>query len=125
MPSPPRNSKALDPESISRSKLPRSSKVRCSWKLPQVDSHQSSQDATLHTPESIVSKEETCERDREMERFCDSLTFSRVIEARSGGTVYGPGKEGRKSYSTSDVGDREQEGIRVWSGPPQNWKEPS
>ena len=58
-----------------------------------MDSHQSSQEVTLHTLQSIVSKEETCERDREKERFHDSLTFSRVIEARPGRTVYGPGKE--------------------------------
>ena len=93
MPWPPRNSKALDLESINRSKLPRSLSVRCSRKLPQVDSHQSSQDVTSHTLENIVSKEETCEWDKEMERFRDSLTFSRVIEARPGGIVYGPGKE--------------------------------
>ena len=90
---PPTNSRVLDPESINRSKLPRALSVSCSQKLPQVDSHQSSQEVTSHTRESTVSKEETCEWDRETEHFCDSLTFSRVIEARPGGTAYGPGKE--------------------------------
>ena len=31
----------------------------------------------------------------------------------------------RKSFSTSDVDDQEQEGICVWSGPPQTLPEPS
>ena len=71
----PRNSRALALESINRSKLPRTSSGRCSWKPPQVESHQSSQEVTSHTPDNMVSKEET----REMERFRDSLTLSRVI----------------------------------------------
>ena len=58
-----------------------------------MDCHQSSQDVTSHTLESIVSKEETCECDREMERIRDSLTVTRVIEARPDGTVYEPRKE--------------------------------
>ena len=41
----------------------------------------------------MVSIEETCEADKETERFLASLTFSRVIEVTPGGMVYGPGKE--------------------------------
>ena len=58
-----------------------------------MERHQSSQEGTSHTLESMVSKEETWEWDREMERFRDSLTFSRVIEERLCGTVYGLGNE--------------------------------
>ena len=43
----------------SRTKLPHTLSVRRSPKLPQVDSHQYSQEVTSHTPESRVSKEET------------------------------------------------------------------
>ena len=88
-----RNSKALDPESINRSKSARTSSGRCSRKPPHVDNHQSNQEATSHTPESMVSSEETCEADRETERFLASLVFSRVIEVTPGGTEHGPGKE--------------------------------
>ena len=93
MPWPPRNSKALEPESINRSRMPHSSSVSCSRKPSQVGSHQSSQEVTSHTLESIVSKEETCECDREMEHIHDSLKVTRVIKARPDGTVYGPRKE--------------------------------
>ena len=48
---------------------------------------------TSHTLESIVSKEDTCECDREMERIRDSLMVIRVIEARLDRTAYGPRKE--------------------------------
>ena len=41
----------------------------------------------------MVSIEETCEADKETERFLLSLAFSRVIEVTPGGTEYGPGKE--------------------------------
>ena len=61
----PRNSRALDPESINRSKLPRTSLGRCSQKPPQVESHQSSQEVTSQTLDNMVSKEETWERDKE------------------------------------------------------------
>ena len=88
-----RNSKALDPESINRSKSARTPSGRCSQKPPQVDSHQSNHDETSHTPESMVSIKETCEADKETERFLASLTFSKVIEVTPGGTEYGPGKE--------------------------------
>ena len=88
-----RNSKALDPERISHSKSARTSSGICSRKPPHVDSHQSSHDETSHTPESMVSNEETCEADREMDRFLASLAFSRVMEVTPGGTEYGPGKE--------------------------------
>ena len=84
---------ALDPERISLSKSARTSTSRFSRKPPQVDNHQSSHEATLHTPESIVSIEETCEADKETERFLASLAFSRVIEVTPGGTQYIPGKE--------------------------------
>ena len=60
-----RNSKALDPETINRSKSARTPSGRCSRKPPHVDNHQSNQEATSHTPESRVSSEETCEADRE------------------------------------------------------------
>ena len=93
MPWLPRNSRVLDPESINRSKLPRTLTGKCSRKPPQVESHQSSQEVTSYTLDSMVSKEETCAWDRETERFRDSLTLSRVVEAKLGGTVYGPGKE--------------------------------
>ena len=59
-----RNSKVIDPKSINRSKSARTSTGRCSRKPPHVDSHQSNQEATSHTPESMVSTEETCEADR-------------------------------------------------------------
>ena len=75
-----RNSKALDPESM----LP---------ETPQVDNYQSSHDETSHTPKSMVSIEETCEADKETDRFLASLAFSRVIEVTLGGTEYGPGNE--------------------------------
>ena len=84
-----RNSKALDPQSINRSKSARTSSGRCSRKPPHVDSH----DENSQTPESMVSIEETCEADKETERFLASLAFSRVMEATPGGTDYGPGKE--------------------------------
>ena len=58
-----------------------------------MDNYQSSQEATSHTPESIVSIEETCEADKETERFLASLAFSRAIEVTPRGTEYGPGKE--------------------------------
>ena len=41
----------------------------------------------------MVSIEETCEADKEMDRFLASLAFSRVIEVNPGWTEYGPGKE--------------------------------
>ena len=88
-----RNSKALEPERISLSKSARTSSGICSRKPPHVDSHQSSQEATSHTPESTVSIEETCEVDKETDRFLASIAFSRVIEVTPGGTEYGPGKE--------------------------------
>ena len=44
-------------------------------------------------PESIVSIKETCEADKETERFLTSLAYSMVMEVIPGGTVYGPGKE--------------------------------
>ena len=88
-----RNSKALDPESINRSKSARTTSGKCSRKPPQVDSHQSSYDETSHTPESMDSSDETCEADKETERFFASLTFSRMIDVTPGGTEYGPGKE--------------------------------
>ena len=40
-----------------------------------------------------VSGRETCEADRETERFLASLAFSRVNEVTPGGTEYSPGKE--------------------------------
>ena len=60
-----------------------------------MDNHQFSQEATLHIPESMVSKKETCEEDKETDRFLTSLAFSRAIEVTPGGTEYGPGKEVR------------------------------
>ena len=57
-PWPSRNPRALDPECIISSKLPSTSSVRRSLKLPQADNHQ---DVTSHTPENRVSKEETRE----------------------------------------------------------------
>ena len=44
-----RNSKALEPERINRSKSARTSSGRCSRKPPHVDSHQSSRDETSQT----------------------------------------------------------------------------
>ena len=88
-----RNTKALDPERISLSKSAQTSTGRFSRKPPQVDNHQSSQEATSHIPESMVSIEETCEADKETKRFLASLAFSRVTEVTPGGTEYGPGKE--------------------------------
>ena len=38
-------------------------------------------------PESIVSKEETCEAESETERLRTSLAFSMVMEVKPGGTV--------------------------------------
>ena len=43
-------------------------------------SHQSNQGAAPHTPESMVSKEETWEADKETERFLTSLAFSRMMD---------------------------------------------
>ena len=100
----PKNSRALEPKNINYSKLPQASSIKCSRKLPHVVSHQSRQEVTLHTFESMVSKEETCEWDREMERFRDSLTSSRVIEARPGGTVYGLGNAEEEVQSCCDPG---------------------
>ena len=88
-----RNFKALNPESINRSKSARTSSGRSSQKLPHVDSHQSNHDETSQTPESMVSSEETCEADKETERFLASLTFLRVMEAIPGGTEYSHGIE--------------------------------
>ena len=88
-----RNSKALDPERINCSKSARTSSGRCFRKPLHVDSHQSSHDETSQTPESMVSIEETCEADKETERFLTSLGFSGVMEVTPGGTEYGPGKE--------------------------------
>ena len=85
--------KALDPERISLSKLAQNSTGRFSRKPPQVDNQQSSQEATSHIPESMVSIEETCEADKETECYLASLAFSRVIEVTPGGTEYGPRKE--------------------------------
>ena len=58
-----------------------------------MESHQSSQEVTSHTLDSMVSKEKICEWDRLTERFHDSFTISGVMEANPGGTVYRPGKE--------------------------------
>ena len=88
-----RNSKALDPESINHSKSARTSSGRCSRKPLHVDSHQSSHDETSQTPESMVSRGETCEADKETECFLASLAFSMVMEVTLGGTEYGPRKE--------------------------------
>ena len=44
------NSRVLDPERISLSKSARTSTGKLSRKPPQVDSHQSNQEATSHTP---------------------------------------------------------------------------
>ena len=119
----PSNSRALEPESI-RSKLPRASSVRCSRKLPHVANQQSSHKVTshTHTHKSMVSKEETCEWDRETERFCNSLTFSRPGWA---GLSTDQGKRRRKSDNTSNAAYREWEGNHVWSGLPQTWPKPS
>ena len=59
----------------------------------QVESHQYNQEATSHTQESMVSKDETWEAGKETDRFLTSLAFSRVIEVTPGGTEYSPGKE--------------------------------
>ena len=88
-----RNSKALDPDRTCHSKSARTSSCRCSRKPLHVDSHQSSHDETSHTPESMVSSEETCEADKETDRFLASLAFSRVMEVTPGRTEYSPGKE--------------------------------
>ena len=88
-----RNSRALDPERINLSKSARTSIGRFSQKPPQVESHQSKQEATSQTPENMVSMEETWEADKETDHFFTSLAFSRVIEVTPGGTKYGPGKE--------------------------------
>ena len=93
-PWPARNSGALDPERISLSKSAQTSTGMFSQKPPQVDNHQSSQEATSHIPESMVSNEETCEADKETDCFLTSLAFSRVIEVTPGGTEYGRGKGG-------------------------------
>ena len=74
-----RNSRTLDPEIMSLSKSARTSIGRWSLKPPQVDNHQSNQEETSHIPESMVSIEETCEADKETERFLTSLAFSLVI----------------------------------------------
>ena len=65
MPWLPRNSKALDPDSINHSKLPRTSSDRCSRKPPQVESHQFSQEVTSQTVDNMASKEETWKWDKE------------------------------------------------------------
>ena len=88
-----RNSRALDPERIKLSKSARTSIGKFSRKPPHVESHQSNQEAAAHTPESMVSKEETWEADKETDRFLTSLAFSKVMEVTPGGTEYGPGKE--------------------------------
>ena len=88
-----RNSRALDLERISLLKSARTSTGKFSRKPPQVHSHQSNQEATSHTPESMVSIGETWEADKETDCFLTSLAFSRVIEVTPGGTEYGPGKE--------------------------------
>ena len=48
---------------------------------------------TSQNTQEYKLQEETRERDREMERFRYSLTYSRVSRARLDGTEYGPGKE--------------------------------
>ena len=88
-----RNSRALVPERTNLSKSARTSIGRLSRKPPHVESHQSNQEATSHTPESMVSMEETWEADKESDRFFTSLAFSKIIEVTPGGTEYGPGKE--------------------------------
>ena len=119
-----RNSKALNPESINRSKSARTSSGRCSRKPPHVDSHQSSHDETSQTPESMVSIEETCEADKETECFLASLAFSRVMEVTPGlNTV--PEKRKRRYGSTFDDGDRARAENRARSGPPKIWTEPN
>ena len=116
-----RNSKALDPERINRSKSARTSSGRCSRKPPHVDSHQSSHDETSQTPESMVSIEETCESDKEMERFLASLAFSRVMEGLN--TV--SEKRKRRYDSTFDDGDRARAETCARSGPPKIWTAPN
>ena len=88
-----RNSRALDPERINLSKSARTSTGKFSRKPQHVESHQSNQEVTSHTPESMVSMEETWEADKETKRFFTSLAFSKVMEVTPGGTEYGPGKE--------------------------------
>ena len=83
---------------------------------PTSDSHQSNQEATSHTPESMVSKEETWEADKETERFFTSLAFSRVMEVTSGSTAQEKGK--RRYDSTGSACDWAREGTRAQSGPP-------
>ena len=87
------NSRALDPKRINLSKLAQTSIGKFSRKPSHVESHQSNQEATSRTPESMVSMEETREADKETDRFLTSLAFSKVMEATPGGTEYGPGKE--------------------------------
>ena len=120
-----RNSKALDPERINRSKSARTSSGRCSWKPPHVDSHQSSHDETSQTPESMVSIEETCEADKETERFLASLAFSRVMEVTPGGLNKVLEKRKRRYDSTFNDGDRAQAETRARSSPPKIWTAPN
>ena len=88
-----------------------------------MESHQSSQEVTSHTLESIVSKEESCECDRETEHFRDSLTFSRVMEPTRAGLYTDQEKRRRKCYNTCDGYDQEQGEARAQSGLPQTWPE--
>ena len=84
-----------------------------------MESHQSNQEVTSHTPESMVCKDETWEANKETDRFLTSLAFSRLIEVTPGGTEYGPGKRKRRYGSTDDAFDRAQEGTHARSGPPK------
>ena len=117
-----RNSRALDPERINLSKSARTSIGRFSRKPPQVESHQSSHEATSHTPESIVSMKDTWEADNETDRFFTSLAFSKVIE-KGQSTV--PEKRKRRYGSTDDVSHWARARNRAQSGPPKIWTEPN
>ena len=121
----PRNSRALKPDSINRSKLPRASSVKCSQKLPHMECHQSSQEVTSHTLKSMVSKEEAWEWDRETERSRDSLTFSRVIEVSQAGPCTDRQTRRMRSCNTVDADDQELKGNHERSDLPQTWPTPS
>ena len=120
-----RNSKALEPDRIRCSKSARTSSGKFSRKPPHVDSHQSNQEETSHTPKSMVSSEETCEADRETDHFLASLAFLRAIELLQEGLCTVPEKRKRRYDSTFDDGDQAQARNRTRSGPPKIWTEPN
>ena len=83
----PRNSRDFAPETISLWKFERASSGRDSPNLDRVESHQSSQEMTSHTPDNAVSNEETRVWGITTGRFFGKPALSKVSEKRPGGTA--------------------------------------